>query len=232
MSRLGEGRFAAEGKANERGSKVRGISHGAKDMGRIEGSRRAGRTAGSTEAGEIKIGEQCKAICLVHGETKSVRKYTFEGRNKRAGGKGGEGFTDRSPKIGSSARGEYRRRQETLQGNDAARNRGQVFRAGPPLVLVAATKKNGCGLKRRADEQDSRAFWPVKLVRTTTDKIRFELVDGGDRLLAKPLDGVGMEYDAPRMADAAQLGDGFDGPHFIIGGHERNENRVRPQSAL
>ena len=87
---------------------------------------------------------------------------------------------------------------------------------------MAPTEQDGIRMEGRFDIKQAGALGAVKFMTAERDQVGIELVNILKRFLAKPLHGVGMEYDSMVAANPAKLGNGLNGPDLIIGGHDRD----------
>ncbi len=67
----------------------------------------------------------------------------------------------------------------------------------------------------------------MAFVSTDCHQVCFELMDGGDGLLAEPLHRIGMEQDSAITAEASHGSAGLEGARFIISCHDRNQLGIR-----
>ena len=85
-----------------------------------------------------------------------------------------------------------------------------VFGAGAAFIFVAAAKNDGVGMQGRFDKKSASALGPVEFVGANRNQIRVELVNVGERLLAKPLHGVGVKKNSARTADLPEVRHGLN----------------------
>lgn len=123
-------------------------------------------------------------------------------------------------------------RDKSFDSSDETDDASEVFSSSAALVFMGATEKDRVRKKRRFNEQSASSFRPVKLVSANGNHIGIELVNVFKRLLAEPLDSVGVEENAPFLTQSAQLGNRLNGADFIISGHDRNENGVGSERAF
>ena len=76
-----------------------------------------------------------------------------------------------------------------------------------------------------ADVERAHALRAVHLVRAERQQIDLQVVDV-DRDLADRLHGVGVEQDPLLLRDRADLGDRLQHADLVVGGHDRDEDRL------
>src|SRR5436190_19548721 len=84
-------------------------------------------------------------------------------------------------------------------------------------------------MQGRANVERARAFRTVKFMTANGYKVRVELLNVRERLLAKPLDRVGMEKNSSLATECAYFGDGLNGPDLIVRSHDGNERGLGTQ---
>ncbi len=75
-----------------------------------------------------------------------------------------------------------------------------------------------------ADVKSADPFGPVDFVCGQAEQIDGVGMDV-ERYLADRLGGIGVENDAALVAEPADLGDRIDRTDFIVGGHDRDQDR-------
>ena len=75
------------------------------------------------------------------------------------------------------------------------------------------------------DVERADALRPAHLVRADGRHVHLQIVDV-ERNLADRLHGVGVEQDALLLRDRADLGDRLNHADLVVGGHDRDEDRL------
>src|SRR5437660_2182512 len=115
---------------------------------------------------------------------------------------------------------------EAFESFDKADNGRQIFRSGPALVFMAPAKEYWVGHQGRFHKQCPGAFWPMKLVAANGNQVGIKLSDGIEGLFAEALDCIGMKFNASLVAQGSEFRNGLDCANLIVGGHDRDKNRV------
>ena len=115
-----------------------------------------------------------------------------------------------------------------LRGLAEADDARDVQRAGAHAALVAAAVDDRRQQHARIPAphvERADALRPVHLVRAERRQVDLQLVDV-ERNLADRLHRVGVEQDALLLRDRADLGDRLDDADLVVGGHDRDEDRL------
>ena len=128
--------------------------------------------------------------------------------------------------------GKYGRVQEMFNGIGRPNDARKILRAGSTLVLVRTAVNNGIRMQRGPDEESARSFWAVQFMGAKRDQVGVKLVNVRERLFTKGLQSIRVEKDAARTANLPKLSHRLNRPHFVIGRHEGNQDRVGPDRLL
>ena len=106
-----------------------------------------------------------------------------------------------------------------------AHDAGDVLRARPDALLVAAALRDGLDLGAFSDVDGAYPFRAVEFVGRYGEQVHVKVVHVCG-YLAHRLDGVGMEGDVPVPGDRPCLGHGLDGADLVVGVHHGDEDGV------
>ena len=112
-------------------------------------------------------------------------------------------------------------------GSPQTHNSGNIFRSCPSSPLLGSSVKERADFDSLPDIKKADSLGSSQLMAAGTEQINALLSDiNGD--MAVGLNGIRVEQNSFLSGNPSDFPDGLKGSDFIVGKHDGNQNRIRP----
>ena len=138
-----------------------------------------------------------------------------------------EGIQQKGTKFGQAVDMAFRVPRRIGKGGGHPYGGRHVLRGRAEAALLLAPVDQGFDFRAFSDVEQADSLRPAELMGGQGEHV-------GPRILRQPgektdhLHRVGVDGHSKFMSQGHDFPDGLDGPHFVVGGHDGNELRIRP----